>query len=233
MRRTLTLLLLLLLIPLLFCLKERNNPDIPAYLPLATGNYWVYESRDFEILGSDTTWDSDATIIRYEVGAKKNIAGKEFFEIIEISDYGPWVRYYMRAEDKFLLIYSPQNEDTIIDTLMHHQNFHGGRSWYLKGEDWEPEYQLFKADYDGTEVINLPIGSFDCIKVDYTSNPDEENYGVFYLLDTESHIFSFWYGKDVGIVKIEAVYDYGDGDKDGTQWKLINYNCYDRAKMSP
>uniref|UniRef100_A0A7C6ECW7 Uncharacterized protein n=1 Tax=candidate division WOR-3 bacterium TaxID=2052148 RepID=A0A7C6ECW7_UNCW3 len=87
----------------------------------------------------------------------------------------------------------------------------------------------YRADYDGTEVVSLPIGSFDCLKVNYTNNPDEYDCTEFYFLDDWGfHIISFWYGKDVGIVKIEAVYDYGDGDKDICQWKLIKYGLKKR-----
>jgi len=155
------------------------------------------------------------------------IAGKEFFRID-----GPDVTYFIRAEDEFLLIlhlYRPNDEDTIIDTLLHHQNFHGGKSWFVKGYKWESEYMPYRADYDGTEVISLPVGSFDCLKVNYTNNPDEYDCTDFYFLDdTDYHIISFWYGKDVGIVKIEAAYVDEEGDKDVCQWKLIRYGLKKR-----
>jgi hypothetical protein len=199
------------------CHKKEQviNPNAKDYFPLATGNYWEYKVRYFEIEGSDTTEYEESDTVRIEVGEKRPIKGKEYFNVA-VPNAG--VDNYVRTEDEFILILAC--DLSYEDTLFYHTHIQDGDPWYVKGDEWESGIPPYVARYVGKEVINLPVGSFDCIKIEYNNS---DLICPFYFVGDAFNNLSFWFGKGVGIVKITAEWVYEEGEKDVLQWELINY----------
>jgi len=203
------------------CHKKEQviNPNAKDYFPLATGNYWEYKERWFEIRGSDTIEYYEPETVRIEVGGKRVINGKEFFCVTVWRKGVPYLDYYMRTEDEFILIICVGF--SYEDTLFYYAHIQDGEPWYVKGAQWERGILPFKARYVGKEVINLPVGSFDCIQIEYYNR---DLLSWFYFMEGDHYdSLSFWFGKGVGIVKINGEILYGDESKDALQWELINY----------
>uniref|UniRef100_A0A7V5XZ41 DUF3108 domain-containing protein n=1 Tax=candidate division WOR-3 bacterium TaxID=2052148 RepID=A0A7V5XZ41_UNCW3 len=195
------------------CHKKEQviNPNAKDYFPLATGNYWEYKVRYFEIEGSDTTEYEESDTVRIEVGEKRPIKGKEYFYVD--------VDNYVRTEDEFILILAC--DLSYEDTLFYHTHIQDGDPWYVKGDEWESGIPPYVARYVGKEVINLPVGSFDCIKIEYYNR---DLLSWFYFMEGDHYdSISFWFGKGVGIVKINGETVYEEDEKDVLQWELINY----------
>ena len=222
------------------CHKKEQviNPNAKDYFPLASGNYWEYEVIHWEVAEGQDSILEEHKVVQLVVDDKSIVKGKEFFKInrcdMEIysedndSSISSSRRYYLRTEDEFLLIRGCDEEgNVLIDTLFHHPNIRNGKPWYVKGRYFYEGGLPYQAIYAGEEVVKLRIDSFNCVKINYSIDPNEDpGCDEFYFFEEEDfHTASFWYAKGVGIVKIVAEYldDEESGAKDVYIWKLRDY----------
>jgi hypothetical protein len=218
------------------CHKKEQviNPNAKDYFPLATGNYWEYIVYHFEVI-AETVFVRNVTYVLLRVDNKSIIKRKEFFKINRYNDeentgYGsfPSQTYYLRVEDEFLLIRGCDGQgNVLIDTLFHSPNIHNGKPWYVKGMFFSEEGLPYQAIYAGEEVVNLRMDSFNCVKINYSIDPNEEpgSEELYFFEDPEGdiHNLTIWYGEDCGIVKMKAEHIEEPNHKYVYEWILIDY----------
>lgn len=180
---------------------ESNQTESDTFMPLATGNFWVYEFCEVDTLDNKTCRTKFDTI---SVEGKEMVGGRAYFKIkgtgILNSIFPQYIRneegeiltpeYYdsvrlLTGEERYLF---SQVEDTLEKTRCVHVNWMPNCSW---------RYTSYMVS--GTSQLTVPAGTFDVV------NSQELNIyttpRVFYgNTQTNDRQFS----KDVGLVRITA-----------------------------
>lgn len=204
----------LLLVMLYSCKKdeiqEDQNQHEPSktYLPLESGNYWIYQSVTIDSLGNEVPKEMYDSIV---VTGVENIRGNQYYEVEQHLNYAGTLKDLVDVGRPFLfgkylrdsLGYIINKSGTIslsssnfTDTL---------KQGYQTANNDTVCYITYKMEHVN-QPVTVPAGDFEVIRFRGTVQIDKD-----WIFHEEVVYSNTYYAEDVGVVKETAPYLSGKG----------------------
>ena len=155
------------------------------YIPVSTGNRWVYNTGTMEVEGSQHAFE-DGVGIRIETDLVfESTIDISFWNCIDAA--GTWLCNYVEETGEY--------ENDIIVGLASFlpDSMYLGAQWTLLGE-FGADLESVEIEVVGMEAVTVPAGTFEnCLRIRYT------------LIMDEGYTDEVLFARDVGIVKAEQI----------------------------
>jgi hypothetical protein len=205
------------LLLLVRCNDESSEPAVKTienYLPLAVGNYWIYENYQVDTLGNETKLSEiDSVII-----TKDTVINNEKYFVFEGTHYlynENWgILYVLRDSSGYIVDNSGSiifSSDNFIDTLSERVDTMVGLTIYRTSKMERSEIS-----------ITVPAGTYTVIDDKCTLVIMEDITGI-----KQTKYIHNYYAKDVGKIMSNVVYVSGP---DIIERRLIRYHIEEVEK---
>jgi hypothetical protein len=194
------------------CQKEEPKPSEPTepalkanYLPLKTGNYWVYQRYHVDTFGNETLSVTDSVIVKGDTIIRNN----KYYVLENFMGNAPRYNTFLRDSSEYIV-----NEKGVIcfsatnftDILSFREEYGGGNLIYTLS------YKMEKVD----NPVTVPAGIFEDV-LDFKGTailPQSDGSSITKEINNQ-------YAKNVG--KIFEVIHYANSSFSHEKRKLIRY----------
>ncbi len=162
-----------------------ENQEFASYLPLQTGNYWIYETYEIDNLGNEVLIGETHQI---SIGRDTTINGETFY--LEEDE-----NYIFNTNTKFKRDSSGYIIDQKGDILFSSSN----STDVLLALENGPSRIEYKMD-ETSQMISVPAGDFDCLNYKGLVTHTDPNE------DYPPRILNNYYSEDIGLISSTVFY---------------------------